>query len=174
MILSENSNKSRQVVREVERAVSKEVIIIPFRIENVDPTGALAYFLSTEHWLDALTPPLEKHIDKLGNTIQVFLTGNDSLIVDEHLKGDVSNPSKRSGRLWQILIPTFLVCIAVLLLLSVVVIPSLSREEHPNATEILHSSATLVKKIHTYSHRYTDKNIPTIYPYITSCLHFNW
>ena len=64
MILSDNSNQSRQVLREVERATAGEVIIIPFRIENIDPTGAMAYFLSAEHWLDALTPPLESHIEK--------------------------------------------------------------------------------------------------------------
>lgn len=74
VILSANSNQSRQVVREVERAVANGVIIIPFRIEKIDPTGAMAYFLSTEHWLDAITPPLEEHIEKLGNTVQLFLS----------------------------------------------------------------------------------------------------
>jgi hypothetical protein len=72
IILSGHSNRSSQVVREVERAVANNVIIIPFRIENIDPTGAMAYFLSTEHWLDAITPPLDKHIQKLINTILVF------------------------------------------------------------------------------------------------------
>ncbi len=75
MVLSDNSNRSRQVLREVERATAKEVIIIPFRIENIDPTGAMAYFLSAEHWLDALTPPLEKHINKLVRTVKAFLSG---------------------------------------------------------------------------------------------------
>ena len=27
---------------------------IPFRIEEVDPTGAMAYYLGAEHWLDAI------------------------------------------------------------------------------------------------------------------------
>jgi len=72
IILSGHSNRSRQVLREVERAVANNVIIIPFRIENIDPTGAMAYFLSTEHWLDAITRPLDKHIQKLINTILVF------------------------------------------------------------------------------------------------------
>ncbi|MCB2210390.1 TIR domain-containing protein [bacterium] len=74
MILSDNSNQSKQVLREVERATANEVIIIPFRIENIDPTGAMAYFLSAEHWLDALTPPLEDHIEKLIQTIKAFLS----------------------------------------------------------------------------------------------------
>jgi hypothetical protein len=84
VILSANSNQSRQVVREVERAVANGVIIIPFRIEKIDPTGAMAYFLSTEHWLDAITPPLEEHIEKLGNTVQLFLTEGGRLDVAGH------------------------------------------------------------------------------------------
>ena len=77
IILSGNSNQSKQVIREVERAVANNVIIIPFRIENIDPTGAMAYFLSTEHWLDAITPPLERHIEKLQSTLQLFISGGD-------------------------------------------------------------------------------------------------
>ncbi|RPI81225.1 MAG: TIR domain-containing protein [Chloroflexi bacterium] len=83
VIMSGNSNNSKQVVREVERAVASEVIIIPFRIENVDPTGAMAYFLATQHWLDALTPPLENHIEKLGKTIQLILSGGDKPVVEQ-------------------------------------------------------------------------------------------
>lgn len=75
LILSANSNRSRQVVREVERAVAGDVIILPFRIESVDPTGAMAYFLGTEHWLDALTPPLERHIARLAQTTATLLAG---------------------------------------------------------------------------------------------------
>ncbi len=51
--------------REVERAVSRGVSIIPFRIEEVLPSQALEYFISTTQWVDAFTPPLEKHVDYL-------------------------------------------------------------------------------------------------------------
>lgn len=65
VILSGAANDSRQVIREVEHAVSREVVVIPFRIESIMPTGAMAYYLASEHWLDALTPPLESHIAQL-------------------------------------------------------------------------------------------------------------
>jgi len=74
LVLSESSNRSRQVIREVQRAVADDVIILPFRIENIDPTGAMAYFLGTEHWLDALTSPIEKHIDRLRQTVGTLLS----------------------------------------------------------------------------------------------------
>jgi hypothetical protein len=99
MILSEAANKSSQVVREVERAANEEVIIIPFRIDNIDPTGDIAYFLSTTHWLDALTPPLESHIDQLGKTIQAFLSEGGSEVIEDLLRSParVTQPEKMTS-----------------------------------------------------------------------------
>ena len=74
LILSDNSNRSRQVLNEVERAVSNDTIIIPFRIDAIDPSGAMALFVGSEHWLDALTPPLEEHIDRLAYSIDALLS----------------------------------------------------------------------------------------------------
>lgn len=65
LIFSASSNDSAQVRREVERAVHKQLPILPFRLENVLPSKSLEYFLSTQHWMDAFPPPLEPHIDRL-------------------------------------------------------------------------------------------------------------
>jgi hypothetical protein len=65
LVLSTHSNESEHVKREVERAVSRGVSIIPFRIEEVLPSQTLEYFISTTQWVDAFTPPLEKHVDYL-------------------------------------------------------------------------------------------------------------
>jgi hypothetical protein len=73
LIFSANANASTQIKREVERAVHKGKIIIPFRIENVAPAKSLEYFISTSHWLDAITTPLEKHIARLHATILSLL-----------------------------------------------------------------------------------------------------
>ncbi|MDP4093861.1 MAG: TIR domain-containing protein [Bacillota bacterium] len=69
LIFSSAANKSQQVLREVERAVNKNVIIIPFRIEDVLPTKSMEYFLYATHWLDALTPDMEMHVRKLVDTV---------------------------------------------------------------------------------------------------------
>ncbi len=81
VIFSANSNKSNQVSREVERAVAKGVAIIPFRIENVLPSKSMEYFLSSSHWLDALTPALEEHIQKLTNIVK--LSVGNQIALDE-------------------------------------------------------------------------------------------
>lgn len=72
LIVSSNSNDSPQVLREVERTVSNRITILPFRIEDVVLTKALEYFVSSHHWLDALTEPMEPHLHKLVQTVKKF------------------------------------------------------------------------------------------------------
>ena len=61
LVFSGHANASPQIEREVERAINQRIPVIPLRIEDVAPDKALEYFLSTPHWLDAITPPLERH-----------------------------------------------------------------------------------------------------------------
>ena len=65
LVFSASSNDSPQVRREVERAVHKNVSILPFRIESVVPSKSLEYFLSSQHWMDAFPPPREAHYARL-------------------------------------------------------------------------------------------------------------
>jgi hypothetical protein len=73
VIFSASANRSRQISREVERAINAGIPVVPMRIEDVAPTESLAYFMSTLHWLDALTPPLEQHLQKLTESIKGLL-----------------------------------------------------------------------------------------------------
>jgi hypothetical protein len=73
LIFSGNANSSPQVKREVERAVNKGVVILPFRIQNILPSQSLEYFISSQHWLDAWTPPLEQHLRRLAARLQAML-----------------------------------------------------------------------------------------------------
>jgi hypothetical protein len=73
LIFSSNSNSSAQIKREVERSVNAGIPVVPFRIEDVMPSKTLEYFISTQHWLDALTPPMEQHLQYLVNTMRAIL-----------------------------------------------------------------------------------------------------
>jgi hypothetical protein len=73
LIFSASANGSRQIRREVERAINAGVPLVPVRIEDVPPTESLAYFMSTVHWLDALTPPIEQHLQRLAESIKGLL-----------------------------------------------------------------------------------------------------
>jgi TolB-like protein/Tfp pilus assembly protein PilF len=65
LVFSGNANTSEHVRREVAKAVTLGLAVIPFRIDNVEPRGSLAYFLGTVHWLNAITPPLDRHLEAL-------------------------------------------------------------------------------------------------------------
>ena len=73
LVFSASSNASPQVRREVERAVYKQVSILPFRIENVLPSKSLEYFLSAQHWLDAFSPPRDTHYARLVDYLRAQL-----------------------------------------------------------------------------------------------------
>src|SRR3954451_7401738 len=75
LIFSAHSNNSEQVLREVQLAVKARLHIIQFRIEDVRLNNDLEYFLSTPHWLDALTPPWENHLRKLEISVKTLLDG---------------------------------------------------------------------------------------------------
>ena len=73
LIFSLKANSSRHVHREVQRAFDKDLTVIPFRVEDVEPTGTLEYYLSSVHWLDAITPPLEEHLEAVVRRVKALL-----------------------------------------------------------------------------------------------------
>ena len=65
IVFSDSANQSKQVLREVERAINHGLTVIPFRVEDIQPSGAMEYFLTVPHWLDAMTGPMEASIERL-------------------------------------------------------------------------------------------------------------
>jgi TIR domain len=76
LVFSDHANESPHVRREVAQACRQELIVIPIRIERINPSGDLQYYLSELHWLDALTPPLEKHLEALSARVAHLLSGD--------------------------------------------------------------------------------------------------
>ncbi len=73
LIFSAKSNESEQVKREVATVVGESKPIVPFRLEAVSLSKHMRYFISTPHWLDALQPPLEQHLERLAETVGLLL-----------------------------------------------------------------------------------------------------
>jgi hypothetical protein len=73
LVFSSRSNTSPQVRREVERAVNKGLGVLPFRIEDVPLSKSLEYFISTQHWLDAITGDMEEHLATLCSSVAMLL-----------------------------------------------------------------------------------------------------
>ena len=95
LVFSSNANQSPQIRREVERAVSKGLPIVPLRIENIAPTQSLEYFIGAVHWLDALTPPLEHHLERLAEAVKALLR-IDSPAGEGQIRTPTATPFERA------------------------------------------------------------------------------
>jgi hypothetical protein len=95
LIFSSSANASPQVRREVERAISKGLTVIPCRIEDVRPEGAMEYALGNTHWLDVFTPPVERQMQRLAESVQALLPRERG---DSRVAGGPSLASDSTGR----------------------------------------------------------------------------
>lgn len=73
LIFSSHSDNSEMVNRELDIATDCRLAIIPFRIEDITPSGETRFYLAGKHWLDAMTPPLERHLEALAAALQPLL-----------------------------------------------------------------------------------------------------
>jgi phosphate/phosphite/phosphonate ABC transporter binding protein len=98
LIFSGNANASKHVLDELYYSLAEEKVVIPFRVENLDPSGAMRLHLSSLHWLDAYDPTWESHIDRLFETISANLSRDISLEREKFVPQGRSptSPSKTS------------------------------------------------------------------------------
>lgn len=100
LIFSGNANTSAQVHREVDQAFGKGKAVLPLRIEDIRPADELAYYLDTVHWLDALTPPMERNLETLVATVQRLLPATepvppiDEPVVDDALAAQAQDEAR--------------------------------------------------------------------------------
>lgn len=73
LIFSSHSDNSEMVNRELDIATDHRLAIIPFRIEDIAPSGETRFYLAGKHWLDAMSPPLERHLETLAAAVQPLL-----------------------------------------------------------------------------------------------------
>jgi len=96
LVYSSNSNNSKQVIREVDRAVDSGLPVINLRLEDVPLSKQLEYYLSSVHWLDAMTPPLEEHVNKLSGVVKIFLENDE--VKDDDLEKAIRDGTLRVGK----------------------------------------------------------------------------
>jgi hypothetical protein len=82
LVLSEAANTSVFVLREVERAVSKEINVIPVRIEEITPSPGLELFISGTHWLDAFDGDWDEHMNRLARDLGDDATPSSVAAID--------------------------------------------------------------------------------------------
>jgi len=79
LIFSEHSNESPHVIREVERAVTRKLQLIPVRIGDVEPSTGLEYFISTAQWVDATSGTLDAQLDRLATVLESVVSDDDAM-----------------------------------------------------------------------------------------------
>ena len=99
LIFSGHANASEQVRREVERAISQGMTVLPVRVEDVLPEGSMEFALGNRHWLDAFTPPVERKLELLARSVKTLL-GNEVEPVAA-IAGEACREGGRSGRCYR-------------------------------------------------------------------------
>jgi hypothetical protein len=73
LVFSADSNSSKQVGNEISLAFNNNLIIIPFKIENIEPEPGKQYYLGRTHWLEAMNPPTAEQIQILVERVRVIV-----------------------------------------------------------------------------------------------------
>ena len=96
LVFTDYSNASKQVKREVDNAINAGVTIIPFKLTENNPSGAMEYYLATLHWLDALNKPLENSIDELVTMVRNIMEGKE--LPDDDINADWKKEAGKRGK----------------------------------------------------------------------------
>jgi ABC-type oligopeptide transport system substrate-binding subunit len=97
MIFSGNANESQHVLDELAFAIDQQTIILPFRVENLEPKGAMRLHLSSRHWLNAYDPSWESHIRTLIKNVSVIMETNideQQIVVPERVDKKTKHKKK--------------------------------------------------------------------------------
>jgi hypothetical protein len=131
-VLIWSEHTSEHILTEINHAFDQNIVIIPFRIQNIQPSKELVYYLGRTHWLDAIDPPLEDRIMELVSAVSAHLRirkGKRNILtqehpdetprIDKHLYLDHQTQVKNPGRMGKVLliIGSALVIIILALLL---------------------------------------------------------
>ena len=81
LVLSRQTAGSVHVRNEVVTAVSLSLALVPVRIEDCQPAGALRLHLAGCHWLNVFPPPIDQHADTLAAGVRLALAADATIEV---------------------------------------------------------------------------------------------
>ncbi|MBN1303169.1 MAG: toll/interleukin-1 receptor domain-containing protein [Anaerolineales bacterium] len=110
LVFSAHSNSSEDVGREIILAANNKLVIVPFKIENIEPEPGKQYYLARTHWLDAINPLTREQIEVLIKRIKGLVQerggqiGSKDEIQYQSIQADATffrrdpGPKKEAGR----------------------------------------------------------------------------
>lgn len=78
VVFSDAANRSPQVAREMELAVSNRKPLIPIRVADAMPTDDMQYFLGVSHWFNAYAMPIEAYLPDIITAVRNVLSRANS------------------------------------------------------------------------------------------------
>lgn len=121
LILSKAANQSPHVLREVERAVTKSIPIIVYKVEDVELTKSMEYFLMTHQWME---PRDHNYKDVVAGVDNL----NQEMVEKPKLKQEQTPPSSAGNRKpWAVGVALLAAVLAVVFIICL----SKSGEEKP-------------------------------------------
>jgi hypothetical protein len=95
LVFSKRSKESQELLNEMIQANKMGLSVIPVRIDNTEPQGAMQFYLVGAHWMTINNPPSLGQIEKLIDTVSSFLDVKQTLNEEESAQKD----NTKSGRL---------------------------------------------------------------------------
>ena len=108
LLLSKAANESPHVLREVERAVTKHIPVLVYKLEEVTLSKSMEYFLMTHQWLNAQ----KNNFSDIVQSISEFKKNKVEAGLDAEIGVPEVMTKKRSTTNLIIVIGIFVVCIA--------------------------------------------------------------
>jgi hypothetical protein len=101
LVFSAHSNSSEDVSRELFLAANSKLVIIPFKIDNIEPEPGKQYYLARTHWLDAINPPTQEQIHALIDCVKTVipLHGNPKIETPPPMPDTAPRKNMGIGRL---------------------------------------------------------------------------
>jgi hypothetical protein len=105
LLLTEASNRSQHVMKEAERAVSKNIPILIVRFQPVKVSRDLEYYVSSAQFLDATEPPTAQHFPAIRKSVRDMLafTTRPRSVDGRSIDGETQPPRRRRRR-WPLML----------------------------------------------------------------------
>ncbi|MEO8002362.1 MAG: toll/interleukin-1 receptor domain-containing protein [Arenimonas sp.] len=155
LVLSDQSNDSQFVRKEVERAVSKTKVVLPVRIREVTPSGSLEFYISSAQWVDAWKTPMEQHLMPLVAAIKAMNSSDSAPVRSSSLpSAPAATPARSHSPL--------LLGIAVLALLAAAITGTLLYTSKNNTVVQQAPVETVVAASATNNSANTPSDVPNM------------
>lgn len=100
LIHSSYSNESTDVINEIRIASKRKIPVISFRIENVEYSKGLDYYIGSLHWIEAFKPSIGDHIQELIDSVKQYLDGECDKTHVIELKNVANNSGLVKGKIY--------------------------------------------------------------------------